>query len=683
MINLQTIHPILVELKIDQDPHGGIFILSYLLQTNVISEVTLRCAVDAAAATAAAINATNYDPILRGNDQVVAVQKTCPSNVTPGEKVEGTIVPTTNHLAKKDDTIRNSTEAKSQKESSFQNRQEEIISASKHAISSSALEAATTVTSTLTYPTKKMDSTFSYRATENDRRRALSTNESNASLVAQSTLRTRHIALHIYYDGGLYSGLAENVGQASDRSIERALFSALKQAHLITSRDTCQYSRCGRTDRGVSALGQIIAMQIKSAFPFEATIHDPTTTTDLCNIDNTNLPKNSLDKLNVWVPRRKKIVNSTTTSSASSEQWIQKSLSEYAYDKILNNLLPPDIRVLGWCPVSDEFSARFSCVSRSYRYFFVVPKAIIVGTPSVSKPSPLLSLDRMRQGLQYMVGTHDFRNFCKMDVEKVYNFVRTIHLAEIIVTSSMNNHDVCYLHIVGQAFLWHQIRCIVHVLFLIGRGLEEPTIVQNLLNIDQNPGKPSYPLADERPLVLHECLYYNLSFGYSITNLWNVVCQQEQQWEDHVLAAARIRNCIDSLLDKVVRTDDLIEFSSSKLKQRQKKQRGQLLSAVVDEMHGLSPTVPAFSSDVLSWREALVWLMKQDLILDPGKMMDCVYTPLLERSKGTTYEEKIAALQISSKRHQKYETNVIKKRKTKEEDASFYVHMTKQGGTSS
>lgn len=43
------------------------------------------------------------------------------------------------------------------------------------------------------------------------------------------------------------------------------------------------------------------------------------------------------------------------------------------YCKMLNRLLPDDIRVVAWQPVGEEVSARFNCASRTYKYFF--PKA--------------------------------------------------------------------------------------------------------------------------------------------------------------------------------------------------------------------------------------------------------------------------------------------------------------------
>jgi tRNA pseudouridine38/39 synthase len=43
---------------------------------------------------------------------------------------------------------------------------------------------------------------------------------------------------------------------------------------------------------------------------------------------------------------------------------------ELDYPKLLNRVLPADIRVLAWCPAPPDFSARFHCKERMYKYFF-------------------------------------------------------------------------------------------------------------------------------------------------------------------------------------------------------------------------------------------------------------------------------------------------------------------------
>lgn len=43
---------------------------------------------------------------------------------------------------------------------------------------------------------------------------------------------------------------------------------------------------------------------------------------------------------------------------------------ELEYCKMLNRLLPLDIRCYAWCHVGSEVSARFDCTARAYNYFF-------------------------------------------------------------------------------------------------------------------------------------------------------------------------------------------------------------------------------------------------------------------------------------------------------------------------
>ena len=52
----------------------------------------------------------------------------------------------------------------------------------------------------------------------------------------------------------------------------------------------------------------------------------------------------------------------------------------------------------------------------------------------------------------------------------------------------------------------------------------------------------------------------------------------------------------------------------------------------------------------------------------------------MQRSMGPSYEEKVEFLNKSEKRRQKYEDNIIKKRKSAEEDKAFYNYKMKQGG---
>jgi tRNA pseudouridine38/39 synthase len=114
----------------------------------------------------------------------------------------------------------------------------------------------------------------------------------------------------------------------------------------------------------------------------------------------------------------------------------------------------------------------------------------------------------MREGSQYLIGVHDFRGFCKFSPDDTSHCVRRIDRIEF---DEVEN-DVWYFEIVGSGFIWHQIRCIATVLFFIGEGLEEPSIVSELLDISKFPGRPQYAIADPEPLVFWRAEYEDVEW---------------------------------------------------------------------------------------------------------------------------------------------------------------------------
>jgi tRNA pseudouridine38/39 synthase len=600
--------------------------------------------------------------------------------------------------------------------------------------------------------------------------------------------RTRHIALQFCYDGTQYSGYAQNIGKDDDKSVERTLFAALEKTNLLISppndehvlggkeqglynnnsnssnisssaRSAAKYSRCGRTDKGVHAHGQVIALHLRSAFhPLAQRIvpngydnsnnnssNDEEMQPQTLMLDEEELPKNSFDSLTCLVPTSTKSTtksnnksSSTTATPSTTTTMEQKTITELDYPKILNGVLPSSIRILGWCPVSSQFSARFSCSNRTYRYYF----------PHRTN----LDLSCMAKGLQYMMGRHDFRNFCKMNCEQVYNFERVIisgtiispslsyHVDESTVrvvaatcptnkkeeeemeqqqisssSSSTSCRDMCHIEIVGQAFLWHQIRCIMSILFYIGRKQEVPEIVHELLDVTTNPAKPAYDMASETALVLHHCEYSNINFGRSVRNLWDVTKTLERQWEEYAIATERIRDALDSLVGNTaiqVRYMDLKEFIEKIADSRANKmmKKGGYNTNGIDNVQQQQQqllSLQAQSNDdlgTLSWGEAIIIIqntlgiypyppdgISHEHKVNKGLTETTVHIPIMDRARGTTYEEKVQSIISSSrgngattnnKRKERYEQNIVKKRKTTEEDTAFYNHMLQQGGSS-
>ena len=96
-----------------------------------------------------------------------------------------------------------------------------------------------------------------------------------------SKYKTRKIALELAYCGANHFGFSSQgcVQASSDnttnaknshiRTIEGALFEALKKCRLVDpskeifGEPSVDYSRCGRTDRGVSSIGNVVSLNVR------------------------------------------------------------------------------------------------------------------------------------------------------------------------------------------------------------------------------------------------------------------------------------------------------------------------------------------------------------------------------------------------------------------------------------
>ncbi|XP_038884609.1 tRNA pseudouridine(38/39) synthase isoform X4 [Benincasa hispida] len=268
----------------------------------------------------------------------------------------------------------------------------------------------------------------------------------------------RYIALKVMYFGQRFYGFASEAQM--EPTVESEIFRALEKARLLVGgrKESC-YSRCGRTDKGVSSVGQVIALYLRS------NLKDPP--------------------------------NGENSYHNGEEQHD----GEIDYVRVINRALPNDIRVLGWCTVPVGFSARFSCLRRKYKYFFWGAN---------------LNISAMERAGKKFVGEHDFRNFCKMDAANVHNYRRRIMSFDISPCDvRMEGNLLWAFNIEGSAFLWHQVRCMVAVVFMVGQGLEDPDVVDILLNPLRTPRKPQYVMASENPLVLHSCEFEHVKFRCS------------------------------------------------------------------------------------------------------------------------------------------------------------------------
>ena len=339
-------------------------------------------------------------------------------------------------------------------------------------------------------------------------KRSSSRNKNSAREINFKEYGVRKIALKLAYQGWSFpSGFAaqpadfstSSAGKLSGiafKSVESALFYALEKVNLVPnlhwfvgSDGTCatgvspnrplsrekfgetwavkgwQYARGGRTDKGVSAIGQVVSLLVRCPPPGTGT-------------------------------------------------------NFYDYIHLLNRELPASVRVYAWAPVADDFSARFSAYSRTYKYF----------VPNVFSDEGICS---MVAAAKKMVGRHDFANFCKFDAETTKGNTErvilqcTVELAKDEFYRALFPRGILEFTIEGQAFLYHQVRFMIALLLEIGRGTENISLVDSLLGLDGSPRidpRPQYVQAPEHPLVL-----WNIHYGENELP-WRYALERDSPW---------------------------------------------------------------------------------------------------------------------------------------------------------
>ncbi|KAF5294433.1 hypothetical protein FQA39_LY13418 [Lamprigera yunnana] len=236
------------------------------------------------------------------------------------------------------------------------------------------------------------------------------------------------------YSGADYFGMQRN---PFTRTIEEDLFKALLKANLITQEafdqiQTVQYQRAARTDKGVSAAGQVVSIKL----PHE--------------VDITKVNEN----------------------------------------------LPDEIKIFGIKRVTKGFNSKSQCNARSYLYMLPTIAFTKADDVTAVQETFRLSEDLVKeinQVLSNYLGTKNFHNFtCK----KKYNdpsakrFIFSFESEPPIVRKGV---EFIILKVKGQSFMLHQIRKMIGLVLAIVKGYVCPDIMVKAfspekLNIPKAPG---------------------------------------------------------------------------------------------------------------------------------------------------------------------------------------------------
>jgi tRNA pseudouridine38-40 synthase len=148
-----------------------------------------------------------------------------------------------------------------------------------------------------------------------------------------------------------------------------------------------------------------------------------------------------------------------------------------AWVRGVNALLPDSVAVLWSRRVPEDFHARYSARSRTYRYVLLnrsVRPAL--AARHVGWYHAPLDMDAMRAAAALFVGEHDFSAFRSSECQ-AKSPVRTVHSLE--VRRQGERIDVV---IRANAFLHHMVRNLVGTLVYIGKGKHPPRWAKDVLD---------------------------------------------------------------------------------------------------------------------------------------------------------------------------------------------------------
>src|ERR1700674_3464581 len=174
----------------------------------------------------------------------------------------------------------------------------------------------------------------------------------------------------------------------------------------------------------------------------------------------------------------------------------QSALSAGEFQRAVNALLPPTIRIAAAEEVGPDFNARWSARGKIYRYCLYRGKVV---PPTLWRyvlhyPFPLDEA-AMRDGAARFVGVHDFASFAAStgseEDDKERSTEREIFSTELARTA--DNEELVFT-VRGRSFLRYMVRKMVGTLLDVGRGRLTPADIDRLYELrDRSKSGPTVP----------------------------------------------------------------------------------------------------------------------------------------------------------------------------------------------
>jgi tRNA pseudouridine38-40 synthase len=190
------------------------------------------------------------------------------------------------------------------------------------------------------------------------------------------------------------------------------------------------------------------------------------------------------------VHARLQVVHFDTDAERPASAWVRG----------VNALLPDSVAVLWSREVAGDFHARYSAVSRTYRYELlnrgVRPALAATHVGWFHLP---LELGKMQQAAAHLLGEHDFSAFRSSECQ-ARTPVRTLHALDIVARGERIDFILR-----ANAFLHRMVRNIVGTLVYVGKGKHPPSWVGEVL--DSRSRSEAAPTFGPQGLYLEKIQY--------------------------------------------------------------------------------------------------------------------------------------------------------------------------------
>ena len=165
----------------------------------------------------------------------------------------------------------------------------------------------------------------------------------------------------------------------------------------------------------------------------------------------------------------------------------------------LDRLCGPEIAVTAVTPVADDFDARFSAISRTYRYSILnTAVADPLRRNVVWHLHEPLDMAAMNEAAGHFLGQHDFASFCRRHPTR--SLVRQIRAA-----GWERDSDLLVFEIVASSFCHQMVRSLVGTMVDVGCGKRKASEVPAIIAAGDRHAAPR--LAPPQGLCLWEVGY--------------------------------------------------------------------------------------------------------------------------------------------------------------------------------